>query len=81
MKTNDLNINLIDAYFGLLKNLSADSKLELIAKLSNSMKTTKKTKDESLKSLYGAFVSNQSADEIIKDIKQSRTFNRKRAAL
>ena len=79
MKATDLNINLIETYFGLLKNLSADSKLELIAKLSNSMKTTKRTKDDSLKSLYGAFISKQSADEIINDIKQARTFNRKRA--
>ena len=53
--------------------------MELIAKLSNSMKTTKRAKDDSLKSLYGAFISKQSADEIINDIKQARTFNRKRA--
>ena len=79
MKATGLNINLIETYFGLLKNLSADSKLELIAKLSNSMKTTKRTKDDSLKSLYGAFISKQSADEIIDDIKQARTFNHKRA--
>ena len=81
MKSTDLNINLIETYFGLLKNLSADSKLELIAKLSNSMKTSKHTKDASLKSLYGAFISKQSADEIINDIKQARTSNSKRAAL
>ena len=81
MKTPDLNINLIESYFGLLKNLSVDSKLELIAKLSNSMRATKRTKNDSLKSLYGAFVSNQSADEIIDDIKQARTFNRKRTEI
>ncbi len=80
MKTTDLNISLIENYFGLLKNLSADNKLELIAKLSNSMKTTKRSKDNSLKSLYGAFVSKQSADELIKEIKQARTFKSKRAA-
>ena len=81
MKTADLNLNLIESYYGLLKNLSADNKLELIAKLSNSMKTAKPAKNESLKSLYGAFVSNQSADEIINDIKKARTFKHKRAAL
>jgi predicted metal-binding transcription factor (methanogenesis marker protein 9) len=79
MKATDININIIETYFGLLKNLSADNKLELIAKLSNSMKTTKRIKDDSLKSLYGAFISKQSADEIINEIKQARTFNRKRA--
>lgn len=78
MKTADLNINLIKAYFGLLKNLSADSKLELIAKLSDSMKTSKRIKSDSLKSLYGALVSKQTADELIDDIKKARTFKRKR---
>ena len=81
MRTVDLNINLIETYFGLLKNLSANSKLELIAKLSNSMKTTKRIKNDSLKSLYGAFVSKQSADELIDDIRKARTFNRKRLEL
>lgn len=77
MKTSRLNLNLIDSYFGLLKNLSSDSKLELIAKLSDSMKTSRRTKNGSLKSLYGAFISKQSADELIRDIKQARTFLRK----
>jgi len=79
MKTSDPNINLVDTYFGLLKNLSADSKLDLIVRLSNSMKTNGHEKDDSWKSLYGAFVSKQSADEMINDIKKARTFKRKRA--
>ncbi|HEY6082314.1 MAG TPA: hypothetical protein VIU45_02580 [Chitinophagaceae bacterium] len=81
MNATDININLIEAYFRLLKNLNPDSKLELISKLSNSMRTAKTAKRESLKPLYGAFISNQSADELIDDIKQARTFNRKRAEL
>jgi len=81
MKTEDLSITLIDGYLGLLKNLSPDNKLELIARLSKSMKSTKKAKADSLKSLYGAFISEQSADDLIEDIKKARTFNRKRAEL
>ena len=81
MKTADININLVDSYLELLKNLSTDSKLELIAQLSKSMKTAKKAKTISIQSLYGAFISEQSADEIIDDIKKARTFNRKRAEL
>lgn len=77
MKTSNLNFNLIKTYFDLLKNLSPDSKLELISKLLNSMKNPKISKNGSLKSLYGAFISKQSADELIREIKQSRTFNRK----
>ena len=49
MKATNTNINLIETYFGLLKNLSADSKLELIAKLSNSLKKNKRTKSKLLK--------------------------------
>lgn len=80
MKPTELNINIIETYFGLLKNLNDDSKLELIAKLTSSLKTTKQTKTDSLKSLYGAFVSNLTADQIIADLKKSRTFKHKRVA-
>lgn len=41
MSTPDVNINLVDSYYTLLKNLSPNNKLELIARLSKSMKTTK----------------------------------------
>ena len=77
----DININLIETYFGMLKNLSPDSKLELISKLFKSMKSEKVAKRNSLDSLYGAFISDQTADELIADIKKARTFNRKRAEL
>ena len=79
MKTTDIDINLIDSYFSLLKNLSSNGKLELIAKLSESIKTKKSQKTESLSSLYGAFISQQSADDLINDIEKERTFTRKRA--
>lgn len=75
------NINLIETYFGMLKNWSPDSKLELISRLSRSMKSEKATKRSTLNSLYGAFISDQTADELIADIKKARTFNRKRAEL
>lgn len=82
MKTSDINTTLIDNYFSLLKNLSSDSKLELIARLSKSMKTSKKTKKEvSLSSLYGSWESEQSADEIIAELKSARNFNSKREIL
>jgi hypothetical protein len=82
MKTTDINATLIDSYFSFLKDLSADSKLELISRLSKSMKTSRKTKKEiSLDSLYGSWESEQSADEIIADLKSVRDFNRKREVL
>lgn len=44
MKTADINTTLIERYLILLKNLSSDDKLELIARLSKSMKAIKKPK-------------------------------------
>ena len=77
MKAADLKFNLIDSYLGLLKNLSPDSKQELISRLSDSLKGSKKPTNKSLSDLYGAFISKKSADEIITELKSSRNFNRK----
>lgn len=77
MNTTEINTNLIDSYYMLLKNLSQDNKLELIARLSKSMTTTKKTKDNSWKSLFGALILDQSADEFVEGLKKDRNFIRK----
>ncbi|HCS19866.1 MAG TPA: hypothetical protein DIW47_04785 [Bacteroidetes bacterium] len=69
MKAADINTSLIDSYFTLLKSLSPNNKLELIAKLSNSLKTPKKAKDNSWKLLFGALELDQSADEFVAGLK------------
>jgi len=81
MKAVDINVKLIDSYFGLLKSLSSETKLALIAKLSGSIKASKKNDNDSLDALYGAFISNETADELITEIKTARTFNRNRIKL
>lgn len=82
MKTADVNINLVDSYFTLLKNLSPNNKLELIARLSKSLKTTaKKENDNFLDELYGSWVSDQTADELADEIKKARNFSSKRDEL
>ncbi|WP_293741229.1 hypothetical protein [uncultured Pedobacter sp.] len=82
MKTADININLIDSYFTLLKSLSPDNKLELIARLSKSMKTTeRKEKEISLDALYGSWESDQTVDELVAELKSARNFTRKREEL
>ena len=82
MKTADINTNLIDSYYTLLKSLSPNNKLELIARLSKSMKTTKKKEKEiSLDALYGSWVSDQTADELVAELKVARNFTRKREEL
>ncbi len=82
MKFTNMNTALMDNYYSLLKNLSHDNKLELIARLSKSMKSSKKAKKEiSLSSLYGSWDSEESADELITELKNARNFNRKREDL
>ena len=77
MKATDLKFNLIDSYLGLLNNLSPDNKLELISKLSESLKGATKPTDKSIGDLYGAFITKKSADEINTELKNSRNFDRK----
>ncbi len=75
MKTGKANI--ADNYWGMIKNLSVDVRLELISRISNSLKSGKTIEGpDSWKSLYGAFESEQSADEIINDLRKSRYSNR-----
>ncbi len=74
MQSADINFSLIQAYLDLLKNLSNNSKPELIARLSESMQSSQTQRIGTLGALYGAFVSEQSADELISDLKQSRKF-------
>ena len=82
MKTVDVNTRLIDNYFSQLKSFSNDAKLELISRLSKSMKTSKKEKKEiSLNDLYGSWESEKSADEIISELKKARNFDRERETL
>lgn len=75
------NISVADYYFGFLKNLDPDSKLDLISKLSQSLKGNDETKEVPLQSLFGALQSDETADEIIEQLRTSRVSNRNREAL
>lgn len=80
MKTG--NANIADNYWGMIKNLSADVRLELISRISDSLKSDISVeKTDSWKLLFGAFESSQSADEIIEDLRKSRYTNREIEAL
>ncbi len=76
MDRSQQNISLADYYFGFLKNLSSDSKLDLISKLSQSLKQNEKIDNVSLQSLFGAYRSEETAEEIISAIRASRASNR-----
>ncbi|MEC3881933.1 hypothetical protein [Parapedobacter sp. 10938] len=68
--------SLADYYFGFLKNLDSRSKLDLISRLSQSVKEAEPIAEISLQSLFGAYQSDESADEIIEEIRSSRVFKR-----
>lgn len=73
--------NLADYYFGLLQHLDANNKLELIAQLSQSLKRQEQETAPSLQSLFGAYQSEETADELIEAIRASRVSNRQRESL
>ena len=75
MNTSLQSISLTDYYFGFLKNLTPNSKLDLISKLSQSLKKEEDTSSVSLQSLFGAYQSDVTADEMIAEIRNSRVFN------
>lgn len=75
METNKIDI--AENIFRMVENSSEEVKLELISKITNSLKGTKKEpKDDSWKKLFGAWESEESAEEIIKVIRASRHTNR-----
>ena len=66
MKTIDINTTLIEGYLRLMDNLSPSNKLDLISKLTQSVKTDITDRKKSFNKAYGAWESEQSADEILK---------------
>jgi hypothetical protein len=76
MRAAKINTTIIDGYIRLLNNLSPNDKLDLISKLTASVKADLGVKKTSFKDSFGAFISDQSAEEIIKEIRDSRVFNR-----
>ncbi len=76
MEASDNNITIIEGYFRLLENLTPSNKLDLISKLTDSIKSDLTDRKSSLKNSFGAFQSDKDADQIINDIRSSRTFTR-----
>jgi len=70
---------IINNYLMLLKSLSPNEKLELIARLSQSLKSKQKAEvdDTSWKSLFGAMQLESSVDDFINSLKQERSFRDK----
>jgi hypothetical protein len=69
-----INNKALDKYFGLLSRLDNSAKKRLIIKLTESLEF--ETKESDLKSLFGAWENSRDANEIIKEIRESRVNKR-----
>lgn len=76
MKAADINTKLIDSYISLLKNMSARNKLDLISKLTDTVKKDIGKKKSDFYKAFGGWDENESAEDLIETIKGSKTFNR-----
>ena len=76
MRAAENNSTMVDGYVGLLDNLSTNNKLDLISKLTASVKTDLTNKKSSFKKAFGAFDSKKSAEDIIEEIRNSRVSTR-----
>ena len=66
----------VNSYWNIIKHLSPDAKLDLIAMLTKSLKKTT-TKRVSAKKYYGIWGDDgMSDDEFVKELKSLRSFNR-----
>jgi hypothetical protein len=76
MTSTETNTTILDGYVALLENLSPDNKLDLISKLTASVKMDLGNKKSTAKKSFGAFESEKTAEEIIEEIRNSRLFTR-----
>lgn len=76
MEPTSLPVTILDGYLHLLANLPTTSKLDVIARLSASIKQDITSRESSFRQAFGAFESEQSAEDIIADLRASRTFTR-----
>ncbi len=74
METDDRKI--LNNYLGLLERLSPEMKVNIIEELSESIKSGKASKT-TMKSAFGAWESEESAEELIDKILESRHIDRK----
>lgn len=77
MNTADLNVDLVNNYFAMLKHLNKREKTALIAKLTHSMHAQKAEKGVDWEDLFGSLKLDEPAEDFIAGLKQDRNFKRK----
>jgi hypothetical protein len=66
--------HILDNYMAYLETLSPGAKLDIISNLTQSLKSEVKPKENLFESSFGAWAENESAEEIVKGIRDSHTF-------
>lgn len=75
MKVSELNANLIDSYLRLFEGAPPTVRRRLTARLMRLVRYTRRKPDtKAIDDLYGSFKGRQTADEILKQIHDARTF-------
>lgn len=77
MKATEIRSKLIDGYLEMLNSLDRDCKLELISRLSKSMRSEQDINNTPFEQAFGAWDKEDEAEAIIDEIRSSRTTNRK----
>ena len=74
IETSDSSI--LNSYWGLIKSLHTSWKLDLIDRLTQSIRQNLQQESNTMKAAFGAWESEQSAEEIIQELRDSRSTNR-----
>ena len=67
---------ILNGYWELLNTLTPNLKLKLIEKLSKSIDKESLTNNDRFEKSFGAWIDSRDSDEIIAEIRNSRTLNR-----
>lgn len=76
IEPNAENKDLLENYLGLLSGLSKEYKMKVIESLNYEIEKDRKPGNDWIDKLYGSFVSEKSAENIITEIKSDRRFTR-----
>ncbi|MGK7941076.1 MAG: hypothetical protein AB4062_13185 [Crocosphaera sp.] len=74
MKTS--NSRILNSYWGLLESLHTSWKLDLIERLTQSIRKNLQQNPNTIKNAFGAWESDLSAEQIIQELRNSRNTDR-----
>jgi len=70
------NKPLLENYLGLLSGLSKEYKMKVVESLNYEIEKDSQTETDWIDKLYGSFISEKSAEEMIAEIRSDRRFTR-----